>query len=120
MWQQCHVMFQPRSVSAILHFILKSIAIIIRFLFSYKWFAFLIFRVGGKSSVDDYTLAAEACLPIISAILAEIRNQTYPQKCFLNIDLPTDVANNKVNPNYFWRVHYWMISLRELLPLKKL
>ena len=58
----------------------------------------MIFRVGGKSSVDDYTLAAEACLPIISAILAEIRNQAYPQKCFLNIDLPTDVANNKVNP----------------------
>ncbi|KAL4642464.1 hypothetical protein ACB092_02G020000 [Castanea dentata] len=55
---------------------------------SYDW-------VGGKSSVDDYTLAAEACLPIISAILAEIRNQAYPQKCFLNIDLPTDVANNK-------------------------
>ena len=55
---------------------------------SYEW-------VGGKSSVDDYMLAAEACLPIISAILAEIRNQAYPQKCFLNIDLPTDVANNK-------------------------
>ncbi|GMY27416.1 5'-nucleotidase SurE [Fagus crenata] len=55
---------------------------------SYDW-------VGGKSSVHDYTLSAEACLPIISAILAEIRNQAYPQKCFLNIDLPTNVANNK-------------------------
>ncbi|KAE8077028.1 hypothetical protein FH972_015637 [Carpinus fangiana] len=55
---------------------------------SYDW-------VGGKSNINDYTLAAEACLPIISAILAEVRNQTYPQRCFLNIDLPTDVANHK-------------------------
>lgn len=55
---------------------------------SYDW-------VGGKSNVNDYTLAAEACLPIINAILAEIRNQTYPERCFLNIDLPTDIPNNK-------------------------
>jgi 5'-nucleotidase len=61
---------------------------------------FLTFRVGGKSTINDYTLAAEACLPIISAILAEVRNQTYPQRCFLNIDLPTDVANHKVYLNY--------------------
>ncbi|KAE8686732.1 No lysine kinase 1 isoform 1 [Hibiscus syriacus] len=35
---------------------------------SYDW-------VGGKSSVDDYRLAAEACLPIFSAILAEIKKR---------------------------------------------
>ncbi|KAK0607417.1 hypothetical protein LWI29_014667 [Acer saccharum] len=55
---------------------------------SYNW-------VGGKSSIHDYTLAAEACLSIISALLAEIRNQTYPERCFLNIDMPTDVTNHK-------------------------
>ncbi|KAG6732171.1 hypothetical protein I3843_01G156700 [Carya illinoinensis] len=55
---------------------------------SYDW-------VGGKSNVHDYTLAAEACLPIISAILDEIKNRNYPHRCFLNIDLPTDVANHK-------------------------
>ncbi|KAK3042145.1 hypothetical protein RJ639_001265 [Escallonia herrerae] len=55
---------------------------------SYDW-------VGGKSNVHDYTLAAEACSPIISAILTEIKNNTYPQSCFLNIDLPTDVLNHK-------------------------
>ncbi|KAL3505915.1 hypothetical protein ACH5RR_031297 [Cinchona calisaya] len=55
---------------------------------SYDW-------VGGKSNVSDFTLAAEACLPIISAIVAEIKNQNYPQNCFLNIDVPTDVVNNK-------------------------
>ncbi|XP_044497867.1 5'-nucleotidase SurE [Mangifera indica] len=55
---------------------------------SYDW-------VGGRSTIHDYTLAAEACLPIINAILAEIRNQTYPKRCFLNIDLPTDVNNHK-------------------------
>ncbi|KAB2012105.1 hypothetical protein ES319_D09G065600v1 [Gossypium barbadense] len=55
---------------------------------SYDW-------VGGKSSVDDYTLAAEACLPIFRAILSEIKNKSYPLNGFLNIDLPTDIANHK-------------------------
>ncbi|XP_058208479.1 uncharacterized protein LOC131321610 [Rhododendron vialii] len=55
---------------------------------SYDW-------VGGTSNVDDYTLAAEACLPIVNAMLAEIKNKTYPQKCFLNVDLPTNVASHK-------------------------
>ncbi|KAK6254958.1 hypothetical protein SCA6_016263 [Theobroma cacao] len=55
---------------------------------SYDW-------VGGISSVNDYTLAAEACLPIFSVMLTEIRNKNYPLRGFLNIDLPTDVANHK-------------------------
>lgn len=53
-------------------------------------------RAGGRSNVDDFTLAAEACLPIICAILAEIKKKTYPQNCFLNVDVPTDVMNHKV------------------------
>ncbi|KAK1382985.1 hypothetical protein POM88_020720 [Heracleum sosnowskyi] len=57
---------------------------------SYDW-------IGGKSTVKDFKLAAEACLPIINAILADVRNKKYPQKCFLNIDLPTDVLNQKVD-----------------------
>ncbi|XP_050218551.1 uncharacterized protein LOC126669192 [Mercurialis annua] len=55
---------------------------------SYDW-------VGGKSTVQDYTLAAEACMPIISALIVEIKNKTYHSGCFLNIDLPTNVANHK-------------------------
>ncbi|XP_016504939.1 uncharacterized protein LOC107822872 isoform X4 [Nicotiana tabacum] len=55
---------------------------------SYNW-------VRGKSNVNDFTLAAKACLPIISAILAEIKRNNYPQNCFLNIDVPTDVINHK-------------------------
>ncbi|XP_022722874.1 uncharacterized protein LOC111280009 [Durio zibethinus] len=55
---------------------------------SYDW-------VGGKSSVDDYILAAEACLPIFNAIIAEVKNKSYPLRGFLNIDLPTDLANHK-------------------------
>ncbi|KAG4182638.1 hypothetical protein ERO13_A09G056000v2 [Gossypium hirsutum] len=55
---------------------------------SYDW-------VGGKSSVDDYMLAAEACLQIFRAILAEIKNKSYPLNGFLNIDIPTDIANHK-------------------------
>ncbi|KAG8370201.1 hypothetical protein BUALT_Bualt14G0092500 [Buddleja alternifolia] len=55
---------------------------------SYDW-------VGGTSNINDYALAAEACLPIISAVLAEIKKKTYPQNCFLNIDVPTNVVNHK-------------------------
>ncbi|KAL2487026.1 Survival protein SurE-like phosphatase/nucleotidase [Abeliophyllum distichum] len=55
---------------------------------SYDW-------TGGRSNVDDFTLAAEGCLPIIIAILSEIKRKTYPQNCFLNIDVPTDVRNYK-------------------------
>ncbi|XP_057538574.1 uncharacterized protein LOC130816020 isoform X1 [Amaranthus tricolor] len=55
---------------------------------SYDW-------VGGVSNIDDYTLAAQACLPIINAVLAEIKSKTYPQRCFLNIDLPTNIRCHK-------------------------
>ncbi|POO02184.1 Survival protein SurE-like phosphatase/nucleotidase [Trema orientale] len=55
---------------------------------SYDW-------VAGKSNINDYTLSAEAILPIIDAVLVEVKNQTYPRRCFLNIDLPTNVANHK-------------------------
>ncbi|XP_076960961.1 uncharacterized protein LOC143637431 [Bidens hawaiensis] len=55
---------------------------------SYDW-------VEGRSNINDFTLAAEACLPIINAIFVGIENKTYPKKCFLNVDLPTDVLNHK-------------------------
>ncbi|CAL0320435.1 unnamed protein product [Lupinus luteus] len=55
---------------------------------SYDW-------VKGKSTLHDFTLAAQACLPIISALLVEIKNHRYPHNSFLNVDVPTNVANNK-------------------------
>ncbi|KAK6122680.1 hypothetical protein DH2020_043579 [Rehmannia glutinosa] len=55
---------------------------------SYDW-------VEGRSNINDFTLAAEASLPIICAILAGIKTKTYPQNCFLNVDIPTNVVNNK-------------------------
>ncbi|KAJ8768335.1 hypothetical protein K2173_021488 [Erythroxylum novogranatense] len=55
---------------------------------SYDW-------IGGKSHTQDFTLAAEACLPIISAVMTQIKDQTYPSGCFLNLDVPTDVVNHK-------------------------
>ncbi|XLS90121.1 hypothetical protein HN51_066129 [Arachis hypogaea] len=36
---------------------------------SYDW-------VKGKSNVHDFILAAQACIPIISAVLVEIKNQS--------------------------------------------
>ncbi|CAI0559534.1 unnamed protein product [Linum tenue] len=56
---------------------------------SYDW-------VGGKSSVEDFTLAAEACIPIITGILAEVKSKKYPSGCFLNVDLPTNVTQHKL------------------------
>ncbi|KAI0504839.1 hypothetical protein KFK09_015792 [Dendrobium nobile] len=55
---------------------------------SYDW-------VGGKSNVQDLKLAVEVCLPVINAVLTELKNKTYPKGSFLNIDVPTDVANHK-------------------------
>ncbi|KAF9594220.1 hypothetical protein IFM89_028877 [Coptis chinensis] len=49
----------------------------------------------GKSSIPDFKLGAEACLPLINAVLKEINNGTYPTRCFLNIDLPTSIVNHK-------------------------
>ncbi|XP_013658982.2 uncharacterized protein LOC106363852 isoform X1 [Brassica napus] len=50
-------------------------------------------RKYGDINVND--LAAQACLPIIDGIINAIKNKTNPKKCFLNIDLPTDIANHK-------------------------
>ncbi|KAF4367841.1 uncharacterized protein LOC115722032 isoform X1 [Cannabis sativa] len=55
---------------------------------SYQW-------SSGKSQVNDYLLSAKACLPIINAILVDIKNQNFPNGCFLNMDFPTDIANHK-------------------------
>ncbi|KAA3455710.1 5'-nucleotidase SurE-like isoform X1 [Gossypium australe] len=53
-------------------------------------------EAGSKTKMNyEYEAAAKACLPIISGIIAEIKNNTYPQGCFLNMDLPKDVANHK-------------------------
>ncbi|BAU00787.1 5'-nucleotidase SurE [Vigna umbellata] len=55
---------------------------------SYNW-------IKGKSTLNDFVLAAQVCLPIISAVLVETKNPSYPRKCFLNVDVPNDVANHK-------------------------
>ncbi|KAK7366541.1 hypothetical protein VNO80_08534 [Phaseolus coccineus] len=55
---------------------------------SYNW-------IKGKSDLNDFTLAAQVCLPIISAVLVEAKNPSYPRKCFLNVDVPTVVTNHK-------------------------
>jgi 5'-nucleotidase len=47
------------------------------------------------SNINDFDLAAEACLPIINSVFCEIKNKTYPESCFLNINLPTSVVNHK-------------------------
>ncbi|XP_028771635.1 LOW QUALITY PROTEIN: uncharacterized protein LOC114728846 [Neltuma alba] len=55
---------------------------------SYDW-------VEGKSDPHDFTLSAQECLPIISAVLVEIKNRKYHQGCFLNVEVPTNVASHK-------------------------
>lgn len=55
---------------------------------SYDW-------VRGKSNVQDLKMAVEVCLPVINAVLTELKNKTYPKGSFLNIDVPTDVTNHK-------------------------
>ncbi|XP_066396932.1 LOW QUALITY PROTEIN: uncharacterized protein [Miscanthus floridulus] len=55
---------------------------------SYDW-------VAGRSSVSDLKVSAEVCMPLINAIVTEIKNGTYPQGSFLNVDVPTDAAHHK-------------------------
>ncbi|XP_074584520.1 uncharacterized protein LOC141840436 [Curcuma longa] len=55
---------------------------------SYDWKA-------GKSNVNDLKLAADACLPLINAVLNEIKAKTYPENSFLNVDVPSDAVNHK-------------------------
>uniref|UniRef100_A0ACD5UM30 Uncharacterized protein n=1 Tax=Avena sativa TaxID=4498 RepID=A0ACD5UM30_AVESA len=55
---------------------------------SYNW-------VGGQSSINDLKVAAEVCMPLINAVMVEIKNGTYPKGSFLNIDVPTDAAHHK-------------------------
>ncbi|XP_057773731.1 LOW QUALITY PROTEIN: uncharacterized protein LOC130993027 [Salvia miltiorrhiza] len=57
---------------------------------SYDWYG-----PGGRRNVDEFALAAEACLPIISGMLDEIKKNTYPRNSFLNINVPADVVNHK-------------------------
>ncbi|KAJ8478475.1 hypothetical protein OPV22_022202 [Ensete ventricosum] len=49
----------------------------------------------GKSNVHDLKLAADACLPLINALLYELKAKAYPEGSFFNVDVPTDVANHK-------------------------
>ncbi|KAF3492692.1 hypothetical protein DY000_02053803 [Brassica cretica] len=49
----------------------------------------------GDINVNDFVLSAQACLPIINGMLSAIKNKTHPTNCFLNIDLPTDIAHHK-------------------------
>ncbi|KAG6512065.1 5'-nucleotidase SurE-like [Zingiber officinale] len=55
---------------------------------SYDWKA-------GKSNANDLKLAADACLPLINAVLNEIKAKTYPEDSFLNVDVPSDAVNHK-------------------------
>ncbi|KAJ0442882.1 putative 5'-nucleotidase [Helianthus annuus] len=79
-----HIVYSGTAAGARQAFIhgIPSVAI------SYEW-------IEGTSNINDFTLAAEACLPMISAIFVEIKNKTYPKECFLNVNLPTDILNHK-------------------------
>ncbi|RZS19712.1 hypothetical protein BHM03_00052148 [Ensete ventricosum] len=52
-------------------------------------------RKGGKSNVHAPRHAADACLPLINAVLNELKTNTYPEGSFLNIIVPTDVASHR-------------------------
>lgn len=73
------------------------------------WGLLYIFRIKGKSTLNDFILAAQVCLPIISAVLVETKNPSYPRKCFLNVDVPNDVANHKVYYNYFCNLYVFLM-----------
>jgi hypothetical protein len=36
-------------------------------------------------------------MPLINAVADEIKNKTFPEGCFLNVDVPNDVLHLKVS-----------------------
>ena len=76
---------------------------------SQNWELYLIsqlFRVAGQSSVNDLKVSVEVCMPLINTIVTEIKNGTYPQGSFLNVDVPTDAAHHKVNLQQWYEKTY--------------
>lgn len=52
-------------------------------------------------------------------MLTEIKNKTYPEGSFLNIDVPTDVSHHKVNSATKPLKGHNMLSLFEFLIISK-
>uniref|UniRef100_A0A0D6QSL7 Survival protein SurE-like phosphatase/nucleotidase domain-containing protein n=1 Tax=Araucaria cunninghamii TaxID=56994 RepID=A0A0D6QSL7_ARACU len=49
----------------------------------------------GHSHDTDFRIAAEACLPLIDAVVSHLMEGSYPQGFFLNVDVPSNPAQNK-------------------------
>lgn len=56
-----------------------------------------LYRVAAQSSVNDLKVSAEVCMPLINAVISEIKKGTYIHGSFLNVDVPTDSAHHKVS-----------------------
>jgi 5'-nucleotidase len=57
---------------------------------------FAISRKRGKSTDNDFKLAAVVSLPLIKASLRDIQEGVYPTGFFLNVDIPLNPSNHKV------------------------
>lgn len=53
-------------------------------------------RKKDESKDSDFKDAAQACLPLINAALAEIEKGTFLKGCLLNIGIPSAPSANKV------------------------
>ncbi|KAH7547152.1 uncharacterized protein LOC107425255 [Ziziphus jujuba] len=48
-----------------------------------------------ESQESDFKDAVAVCLPLISAVIRDIEKGTFPQSCFLNVEIPTSPPSNK-------------------------
>lgn len=56
------------------------------------------FRNKDVSCETDLKNAANVCLPLIYAAVSDIEKGTFPEGCFLNIEIPSCPLANKVSP----------------------
>lgn len=55
-----------------------------------------VIRMKDGSKDSDFKDAAQVCLPLINAALADIAKGTFPTGCLLNIGVPSSPSANKV------------------------
>lgn len=59
------------------------------------------YRKKDESQETDFKDAVEVCLPLINAAIRDVEKGTFPQNCFLNIEIPRSPLSNKVCKFYY-------------------
>lgn len=55
-------------------------------------------------------------MPLINAVLYEVKNKSFPEGCFLNVDVPTDVSHVKVFKfRITYRIYFYLFIAPQIV-----